>query len=112
MNNYKKGHEGEIIACEYIENNNYDIIERNYNTNFGEIDIIAQDKEYIVFIEVKYRNNFDKGYPCEAVGKRKQNNIRKTALHFISENNITDCDFRFDVIEILGNNIEHIENAF
>lgn len=112
MSNYEKGRYGEEQACEYIENKGYEIIERNYQASFGEIDIIAKDKDYIIFIEVKYRKNLNKGYPREAVGKRKQKNVRNVAINYIIENSLNDCNFRFDVIEILGNNIEQIENAF
>lgn len=110
--NIEKGNAGEIIACQYIKRKGYKILKTNYSTAVGEIDIIAADNQYIVFIEVKYRNNITKGYPREAVGKSKQNKIKKTALYYIVENDLNNNDFRFDVIEILGNNIEHIENAF
>lgn len=111
-NNYIKGRDGENTACEYILKRNFEIVENNYRSPFGEIDIIAKDGEYIVFIEVKFRNDLSHGYPREAVGKGKQKNIIKTAEYYISENNIQNTDFRFDVIEILGHNIEYIENAF
>lgn len=111
-NNVQKGGFGENNACEYIIKKGFKILERNYRTSFGEIDIIAKDNNFIVFIEVKYRMSLEHGYPREAVGKSKQTKIKNTALNFISENDIDNCDFRFDVIEILGNNIEYIENAF
>ena len=111
-NNYQKGQAGEKIACEYLSLKGFQIIEQNYRTSFGEIDIIAKDKEYIVFVEVKFRKTLKNGFPREAVGKFKQQNIIKTALSFIEERNLQNVDFRFDVLEILGTNIEHIENAF
>ena len=112
-NNYEKGKYGENLACDYLIKNNYEIIDRNYNTiNAGEIDIIAKKDSYIIFIEVKYRKNTKNGYHREAVNTEKQNRIKKTAMYFIYEKNIEDNNFRFDVIEILDNKIEHIENAF
>ena len=96
----------------YLESREIEIIALNYRTLFGEIDIIAKDKEYIVFIEVKFRRNIEYGYPREAVGKNKQKNIIKTAYNFISENNIQNMDFRFDVIEICYDTVNYIENAF
>ncbi|MDE6182375.1 MAG: YraN family protein, partial [Eubacteriales bacterium] len=81
-------------------------------TIYGEIDIIAEKENIIVFFEVKYRKTIKNGYPREAVSKAKQDKIKKTALIYISENNIINKDFSFDVIEILGNEISHIKNAF
>lgn len=110
--NREKGKIGEEIACKYLEGKGFEIICTNYRATGGEIDIIAKDREYIVFIEVKFRNNTQHGFPREAVGKSKQKNIINTALDFIEKNNLQNIDFRFDVIEIIGNNIEYIENAF
>jgi len=112
LSNTEKGKIAENIACKYIEDKNYLILERNYRTRRGEIDIIAKNNNYIVFIEVKYRKDTENGYPRESVTKLKQNKIKKTAVNYIVRNNIINANFRFDVIEILGNNIEHIENAF
>jgi len=110
--NSEKGRIGEKIALKYLESRNVEVIATNYRTRFGEIDIIARDKEYIVFIEVKLRQNSEHGLPREAVGKYKQKNIVKVARDFIMKNNLIDIDFRFDVIEILGTSVEYIENAF
>ncbi len=109
-----KGEAGELSAINYIKEKGYIIAERNYHSRYGEIDIIAKKDSLYVFIEVKYRKNTSYGYPREFVDGRKQDKIRKTALTFISENNLPDGDFRFDVLEITGSfsNIEHIENAF
>lgn len=107
------GNEKEQIAVSYLISNDYQIIFRNYRTNTGEIDIIAIKNNTIVFIEVKYRKNANYGYPQEAVTYNKQQTIRNTALYFMYKNNISpDTGFRFDVINILGNEITHIENAF
>jgi len=110
--NYEKGRIGEKIAYKYLQSKDFEIIQTNYRTGFAEIDIIAKDKGYIVFIEVKYRRSLKNGFPREAVGKAKRKNIINAALCFISENNLVDVDFRFDIIEILGARVEHIENAF
>ncbi len=111
-NSYEKGRIGEKIAVKYLENNGFQIIEKNYKSSFGEIDIIAKDGKYIVFIEVKLRNSVRYGFPRESVNKAKQKNIIKTAVDFISKKCLTNIDFRFDVIEVLENRVEHIENAF
>lgn len=111
-NNYLKGKSAEKIAAEFLINKGYEVLELNYNLPIGEIDIIAKNMEYYVFVEVKYRKNLKNGYPREAVGKTKQNKIKNVALSYIAEKEIGDENFRFDVIEILNNEIEHLENAF
>ena len=110
--NRDKGRIGEEKAVKYLKHRLYKILEINYSKSIGEIDIIAKKGSYIVFVEVKYREDITKGYPREAVTKYKQDKIKKTALYYITENDIKENDYRFDVIEILGNKIEHIKNAF
>lgn len=117
MNNRQTGNSGEDIAAEFLVNNGYSLITRNYRYGKGEIDIIASDSDIIVFIEVKFRKTDEFGSPLLAITKNKQNQIRKVALAYLTENNITDTDCRFDVIGITldkENNpvIEHIQNAF
>ena len=111
MNNIEIGNKGEKIARNYLRLRLYKILETNYRRKTGEIDIIAKKGGYIIFIEVKYRNNINKGLPREAVTTFKQGQIKRTAQMYIMENKIS-CDMRFDVIEILGKKIEHIKNAF
>ena len=110
--NRQKGNLGEKKAIDFLLNKGYAIIETNYQKRCGEIDIIAKKDTYIIFIEVKYRKNISKGYPREAVSLKKQEKIKNTSLYYISENNLNDVDFSFDVIEIIGNSITHIESAF
>ena len=76
------------------------------------MDIVARDKEYLVFVEVKYRKTAKKGYPLEAVSMQKQKRISKTALYYMAERGLNYLPVRFDVIGILGDDIEHIQNAF
>lgn len=111
MNNVEIGNKGENIASRYLKFRLYKILERNYRRKTGEIDIIAKKGGYIIFVEVKYRNNTNKGLPREAVTSFKQRQIKRTAEMYILENNLK-CDLRFDVIEILGGKVEHIKNAF
>ena len=109
------GNYGEDIACSYIEQKGLKIIERNYRCEFGEIDIIAYDNEYIVFIEVKYRKSLKFGYPSEAVNKKKQTNIKNSAIDYVSKKEIKNIDFRFDVLEVLhidNIKVRQIKNAF
>lgn len=113
-NNRVKGNYGERLAIEYLVNNGWKIIEQNYNTNIGEIDIIALDNDYLVFVEVKSRNSLKYGYPYEAVNKIKINKIINTALQYIVVKNIVNRQIRFDIIEVYlkENRINHYENAF
>ncbi|MCI6499660.1 YraN family protein [Lachnospiraceae bacterium HCP1S3_C3] len=100
-------------AAEYLKENGYDIIECNFRCRYGEIDIIAKDEKTLVFAEVKYRSSLRYGMPYEAVNRGKQRKIMLTAEYYRMKNNVsanTNC--RFDVISILGNEIEHIKNAF
>ncbi|WKY48840.1 YraN family protein [Eubacteriaceae bacterium ES3] len=114
--NRKKGNQGEALAAQYLINKGYQILESNYLKKTGEIDLIALDNETIIFIEVKYRDNLDFGYPREAVTRNKQKKILKTALWYIKEKSLDMFGFRFDVIEIYFENseqiINHFENAF
>lgn len=112
QNNRQKGNIAEKKAIDFLINKGYSIIATNYQKQVGEIDIIAKKDTYIVFIEVKYRKNINKGYPREAVSLKKQQKIKNTALYYIEENNLNNIDFSFDVIEIIGDSITHIESAF
>lgn len=78
----------------------YKIIERNYRCRQGEIDIIAKDKNELVFIEVKTRSNLCFGRPREAVDNYKQNHIYKTTKYYLHKNKLENSYIRFDVIEI------------
>lgn len=114
INKRDEGKKQEETACKYLEMKGIHIIKKNYFVKQGEIDIIAKDKEYLVFIEVKYRRNNFSGNPLEAVTKAKQKKICKASLFFLNENkiDINRTCIRFDVIGIEANNIVHIENAF
>jgi len=110
-----KGNYGETAALGFLQSRGYVILERNYKCFGGEIDIIAQHNEYIVFIEVKYRRSLASGLPRMSVTPSKQRKIAKAALGYISKMKLDNTDFRFDVIEVFGIemlNINHIEDAF
>lgn len=106
------GSEWEEVACEYLKKANYKILERNFRCRSGEIDIIALDGDYIVFIEVKYRKNNAYGYPRESVNYYKQRHISQVASYYLLIKNAFHKNCRFDVVEIMGENIELIKNAF
>lgn len=109
---------GEDIACRYLKENNYIIINRNFNCRQGEIDIVAKDtqKKELVFIEVKTRSNFKYGNPSEAVNNIKRKHIYQAGRYYLYKNKITNQAIRIDVIEIFIRNnkckINHIQKAF
>lgn len=94
------GKYGEEVAERYLLKKEYVIMKRNFSCRQGEIDIIAKDKEEIVFIEVKTRSNFLYGKPADAVNKIKQNHIYEVARYFLHLNKLEDKFVRFDVIEV------------
>lgn len=104
---------GEKIAVRYLEKNKYKVLEKNFYCRQGEVDIIAVDKDEIVFIEVKTRSGNDFGKPSEAVNYIKQKHIYRTAQYFLYKFNLMENLVRFDVIEILIKNgkfnINHIK---
>lgn len=107
------GSDKEEIAKTYLMDKGYHIIETNFYCRSGEIDLIAYDKEYLVFVEVKYRKSSKNGFPIEAIDRRKIMKISRTAIYYISKVLHTmDIPMRFDVILILDDEIEHIENCF
>ena len=99
----KIGSKGENLACRYLINNKYKIVERNFRCRQGEIDIIAYDYESLelVFFEVKTRTNFYYGFPSEAVNTQKQRHIMNSIKYYLYGNKIEDTYIRIDVIEIV-----------
>ena len=109
------GKEGERIAKEFLKKKGYSILQENYRTPFGEIDIIAREKDVLVFVEVKTRADFTFGSPFEAVNHRKKEKIKKVALSYMKRLK-KECPARFDVLSINVEDgrekIEHIRDAF
>jgi putative endonuclease len=109
---------GESLAVKFLEQKGYQIINQNYRSTWGEIDIVAQDEEVLAFVEVKTRRSLKFGVPQLAVTNSKQQKISKAALEYLQENNLFDYVCRFDVISIVlppepsEPIIEHLENAF
>lgn len=95
------GKAAEKAAVEFLKTKGYKIRERNYRTRFGEIDIIAQDKDAICFVEVKARHSLDLGSPEEAVFTRKQKQISKAAIYYLKTHKLLEKPARFDVLALL-----------
>lgn len=107
------GAEYENRAVVFLKEKGYQIIKQNFRSRQGEIDIIAKDGEYLVFVEVKYRKNAYQGAALEAVTMQKQRRILQAAKYYLyitSKSMHVPC--RFDVIAFEGERVTHIENAF
>ena len=113
MNKRKFGIIGEKIAQGFLINKGYKIIDTNFYTRKGEIDVIAKKNDIIVFVEVKTRTNLEYGTPANAVNSIKKKHLRKAAEIFLHINKLQMDEVRFDVIEIFIKdgkcNINHIE---
>jgi putative endonuclease len=111
------GKHGERIAVRYLKFRRYKILETNFESRYGEIDIIAKDKDIIVFVEVKTRTNDDFGQPEAAVNKSKQDKIKLAAKFYINKKRLSNFNSRFDIISIKiqkgkKKEIFHIKDAF
>lgn len=105
-----RGAVAEDVAEKYLKKQKYKILERNFKCPFGEIDIIAKDKDTIVFVEVKYKSGSFLGFPRENITKSKLQKIKITAQSYLKKCNLYGSKCRFDAIEILESQIEHIKN--
>ena len=109
------GNLGESVAQQYLLDNNYEIIEKNFYSLYGEIDLIAHDPvaDQLVFVEVKNYKKNSLLHPLEAITKKKKNRISKTAKYYLLINNLDDCNLRFDLITIENNAVkEHLKEMF
>lgn len=110
---------GEAQVASYLRKRGYQILSHGYRCRFGEIDLVACKEDMICFVEVKTRSDTEHGLPREAVTEQKQEKLRKTALFYMSSNEI-ELPARFDVAEVytdkkhnpLATRIEYLENAF
>jgi putative endonuclease len=110
---------GEGFAYEYLQQMEYQIIERNWRCRTGEIDLIAQYDGLLIFIEVRTRSGgFSFGTAEESVNTRKQQKVRETARFYTLRHHMLDVQVRFDVISVLTTrdgariSLDHISNAF
>lgn len=100
MSTVTTGNQGEDLACKYLQKSGYKILERNYRIRGGEVDIVAFDKEYLVFIEVKTRSSHEFGLPVEAMTSWKIKFLLKTAQFYLQKINWGDKPYRLDFISI------------
>ena len=110
QNNRKVGEAQETRTVLELEKLGYRILKKNFRCRIGEIDIIALHQGYLVFVEVKYRTSAKFGRPIEAITPHKLMKIRQTATAYLKFKRLLDANVRFDAIEILDDEIRHIQN--
>ncbi|MEE9310259.1 MAG: YraN family protein [Cocleimonas sp.] len=109
----KSGNDAEQQACKHLQSHGLKLIEKNFSTKAGEVDLIMQDNEALVFVEVRYRKNADFGGAAASVTPKKQQRIIKAALAY-QQKYAPQSSMRFDVVAIEGDNreLDWIQNAF
>ena len=113
MNKRRIGTVWEAAAAEYLTGVGYTILEKNFRCREGEIDLIAREGGYLVFVEVRYRKNTAKGHPLETVNLVKQRKICRVSQYYLMKNRILpDTPVRYDVAAVLGDEIKILKNAF
>jgi putative endonuclease len=108
---YQKGLAGESRAFAYLKKLGMQLVHKRYRSPVGEIDVIMRDGDTLVFVEVKLRYTGSTGDGLMAVTRKKQRRIVKTALYYLAEHD-HDGPVRFDVVEITGDSMQHIKDAF
>ncbi len=117
MDRKTKGALGESMAAAQYRADGYEVLDHNYRTRQGEIDLVVSQRETLVFVEVKTRSPGGIGTPREAVTTQKQKRLALAALDYIAQKNVGDMRMRFDVVEVLlqqggAPQLHRIENAF
>ena len=113
MNNRKNGNDFEKLAADFLQKQGMTILKLNFYCKMGEVDIIAKDGNYLVFVEVKYRTTKSKGSGFEAVGFNKMRKISRVADYYMYSHRCSgDTSVRFDVVVIEEGHLKHLKNAF
>ena len=111
-NKREEGIQGEEQAAKTLKSKGYRIIEKNYRSPFGELDIIAEEGGYLVFVEVKKRNTRTFGDSFEAINAVKKKRIVRTAMFYMKTHKYQDRKVRFDVVGIDRENVKIVKHAF
>lgn len=113
MNKRSVGADYEQKAADYLEKHGFRIVERNFHSRQGEIDIVGIHKGQLVFVEVKYRRNENAGFPEEAVNIKKQGRICRTSDYYrLKHPAYENMQIRYDVVTICGESLKWYPNAF
>lgn len=113
INKRALGADKESLVTEFLKKNNIEILDRNFYTSQGEIDIVGRDGEYLVFFEVKYRVSGKYGNPLEAITPKKRGRIVRAARVYLYSRHYPENTFiRFDCVGVLDGKVEWVKNAF
>ena len=97
------GQVAEVIATKFLNKQGLKFIQKNFHCRYGEIDIVMQDQQTIVFVEVRFRHNSNYGSPFESITSAKQAKLIRTAQSYLMKNKLDDVACRFDVVGLSGN---------
>ena len=111
------GARGEALAWNFLKKSGYSIVEKNYRTRFGEMDVIAEKEGAVIFIEIKTRRNHQFGLPAEAVDWRKRQKMIRVAESYLQQKKMENREARFDILSITWDgttepHFEILDNAF
>ncbi|KPH65087.1 hypothetical protein AMS58_07310 [Pseudoalteromonas porphyrae] len=115
QNSREKGQYYELQAQKYLEEQGLIAIERNYNCPYGELDVIMRDGDTLVFVEVKFRSSHIKGGALHALGKQKQQRLKRTIYHYLAFKKLSNQALRIDFVAITGEvpqQLNWIKNVF
>lgn len=107
-----RGERSEYLACNYLLNQGLQLLEKNFQCKYGELDLIMKDNETLVIVEVRFRKSNKYGSAAESISKKKQSRIIATTQYYLSSNKI-DSLVRFDALAMSSDtDINWIKNAF
>ncbi len=116
MNRAERGRAGEDLAWEHLRHAGYRLVARNLRSRFGEIDLVVERGDTLVFVEVRTRTGTRFGTPLESIDERKRRQVARLAASFLARRRLDDRRARFDVVAVEWQDgapkIEHVENAF
>ena len=108
----EKGGAAERKAADYLASQGFEILARNYTIRGGEVDVVAREGDFIVFVEVKYRKSPRFSLPRESVTRAKQKRVAQTAMRWLQEKGLSEANIRFDIVEVLGDSVTLLRGAF
>ncbi len=107
-----EGREAESEAQRHLEKKGYRLLDANYQTPLGEVDLVMEKGSTVVFVEVRKRRSSGYGTAADSVTKKKQDRVGRAAMMYVKSKFLAGRNLRFDVVAIQGTTLNHIENAF